>query len=121
MGKLFDKLPSILPLKSPSETIDDLNARAKGAARDAGDALSRLAKPSTMVAGRAVCPASPNGAPDCKQAADRLCRDKGYKEGKSLNADSAESCSAKVLIPGRQRKAGDCRTDTFVTSALCQQ
>ena len=106
MGKLFDKLPSILPpIKSPSETMND---------------LSRMAKPSTMVTGRTACPASSNGAPDCKQAADQLCQSKGYKEGKSLNADSAEKCSAKVLIPGRQRKPDDCRTDTFVTSALCQ-
>ncbi len=106
MGKLFDKLPSILPpIKSPSEAMND---------------LSRLAKPSSMVSGRVACPASSNGAPDCKQAADRLCQSKGYREGKSLNADSAEKCSAKVLIPGRQRKPDDCRTDTFVTSALCQ-
>ena len=28
--------------------------------------------------------------------------------------------SAKVLIPGGQREPDDCRTDTFVTSALCQ-
>ncbi|MCP3473846.1 hypothetical protein NLM33_26375 [Bradyrhizobium sp. CCGUVB1N3] len=106
MGKLFDKLPRVLPpIKSPSETIND---------------LSRMAKPSSMVSGRVACPASPNGAPDCKQAADRLCQGKGYKEGKSLNADSAQSCSAKVLIPGRPRKPDDCRTDTFVTSALCQ-
>lgn len=106
VGKLFDKLPSILPpIKSPSEAMDD---------------LSRLAKPSSMVSGRIACPVSSNGAPDCKQAADQLCQSKGYKEGKSLNADSAEKCSAKVLIPGRQRKPDDCRTDTFVTSALCQ-
>ena len=106
MGKLFDKLPSILPpIKSPGETMND---------------LSRLAKPSTMVSGRVACPASSNGGPDCKQAADQLCQSKGYKEGKSLNADSAEKCSAKVLIPGRARKPDDCRTDTFVTSALCQ-
>jgi len=106
MGKLFDKLPSILPpIKSPSETMND---------------LSRLATPSTMVSGRMACPVSSNGAPDCKQAADQLCQSKGYKEGKSLNADSAEKCSAKVLIPGRQRKSDDCRTDTVVTSALCQ-
>lgn len=106
MGKLFDKLPSILPpIKSPSETMND---------------LSRLATPSAMVSGRMACPASSNGAPDCKQAADQLCQSKGYKEGKSLNADSSEKCSAKVLIPGRQRKPDDCRTDTFVTSALCQ-
>jgi hypothetical protein len=106
MGKLFDKLPSILPpIKSPGEAMND---------------LSRLAKPSSMASGRIACPVSSNGAPDCKQAADQLCQSKGYKEGKSLNADSAEKCSAKVLIPGRQRKPDDCRTDTFVTSALCQ-
>ena len=116
MGKLFQKLPSLPPLKSPGETVDDLNSRAK----EAGDTLSRLAKPSAMVSGREACPLSPNGAPDCKQAADKLCRSKGHKEGKSLNADSVESCSARVLIPGRQRKPGDCRTNTFVTRALCQ-
>ena len=117
MGKLFDKLPSILPpLKSPGETIDELNGRAK----EAGDVLSRMAKPSSVVPGRVACALSPNGAPDCKQAADKLCQSKGYKEGKSLNADAAETCSAKVLIPGRQRKPDDCRTNTFVTSALCQ-
>jgi hypothetical protein len=121
LEKLWDKSKSILPtLKSPQETIEDLNARAKDATRDAGDSLSRLAKPSSMVSGRMVCPASTNGAPDCKLGADKLCQSKGFKEGKSLNADSAETCSARVLIPGRVRKPDDCRTDTFVTRALCQ-
>jgi hypothetical protein len=114
MGKLFDKI--LPPLKSPSETISDLNTRAK----DAGDALSRLAKPASMVAGRIMCPIAVNGTPDCKFAADKLCQGKGYKEGKSLNTDSAQTCSPKVLIPGRARKPDDCRTDNYVTSALCQ-
>ena len=117
IGKLIDKLPS---LKTPQETIEDLNARAKDAAKGASDSLSRLAKPASMVSGRMVCPASANGSPDCKLGADKLCQSKGYKEGKSLNTDSAETCSAKVLIPGRARKPGDCRTDNYVTSALCQ-
>jgi hypothetical protein len=116
IGKMFDKLPT---LKSTGETIDDLNARAKGAAKDATDTLSRLATPS-MVSGRVSCPVSANGAPDCKVAADKLCQTKGFKEGKSLSTDSAEACSAKVLIPGRTRKPDDCRTDNFVTRALCQ-
>jgi hypothetical protein len=121
MGKLFEKSLSILPtLKSPQETIEDLNARAKDATKDAGDNLSRLARPSSMVAGRMACPVSANGAPDCKTGADKLCQTKGYKEGKSLNTDSAETCSPKVLIPGRARKPDDCRTDNYVTSALCQ-
>ena len=117
MGKMFDKI--LPPLKSPGETIDDLNVRAKDAAKDAGDALSRLAKPGSMVTGRVACPAGADGTPDCKSGADKLCQSKGYKEGRSLNTDSRESCSAKVLIPGRQRKADDCRTDNYVTSALC--
>jgi hypothetical protein len=114
MGKLFGKI--LPPLKSPSETIDDLNSQAK----EAGDALSRFAKPSSMVSGRTICPIAVNGTPDCKFAADKLCQSKGYKEGKSLNTDSAETCSPKVLIPGRKRKPDDCRTDNYITSALCQ-
>ena len=117
MGKLFDK---IMPAKSPSETLDDLNARAKGAVKDAGDALSRLARPGSMVSGRTICPLGANATPDCKAGADKLCQGKGFKEGSSLNTDSAETCSAKVLIPGRQRKPDDCHTDTYVTTALCQ-
>src|SRR6266702_1879035 len=58
MGKLFDKLPSILPpIKSPSETMND---------------LSRLAKPSTMVSGRMACPASQKGAPMSRTEQDFL-------------------------------------------------
>jgi len=110
LGKMFDKLPS---LKSPQQTIEDLNARAR-------DAASWLVKPSSMVSGRIICPVSANGAADCKLGADKLCQTKGFKEGKSLNVDAAQTCSAKVLIPGRTRKPDDCRTDNYVTSALCQ-
>src|SRR5437868_11575686 len=74
MGKLFEKSLSILPkMKSPGEAIDDLNARAKDAAKDAGEGLSNMAKPSSMVTGRAACVVASNGAPDCKAGADKLC------------------------------------------------
>jgi hypothetical protein len=117
IGKLFEKSKSILPpLKSPSETFDDLNARA----RDAGESLSNLAKPSTMVSGRAACVVSSNGAPDCKAGADKLCQSKGFKEGKSLDTDAAEKCSPIVYLPGHQRGPNDCKTENFVTRALCQ-
>jgi hypothetical protein len=121
IGKLFEKSKSLLPtIKSPGETIDDLNARAKDAAKDAGESLTNIAKPSTMVKGRAACVVAANGAPDCKAGADRLCQSKGYKEGKSLDTDAAEKCSPKVFIPGRQRKPDDCKTENYVTRALCQ-
>lgn len=117
VGKLFDKLKSS---KSPSETFGDLNARTRDAVKGAGDALSRLTKTGAMVSGRSMCPAGVDGTPDCKTAADQLCKAKGFGEGKSLNTDSAEKCSAKVLIPGRRRQPDDCRTDTYVTTALCE-
>jgi hypothetical protein len=118
MGRFFDGM--LPPMKTPGETLGDFNSRAKDAAKEAGDALSRLAKPGTMVSGRTLCPSAANGTPDCKIGADKLCQAKGYKEGKSLNTGSAETCSPKVLIPGRQRKPDDCRTDNYVTTALCQ-
>ena len=115
--KLFEKSKSMLPtLKSPGEAMDDLNARAK----DAGESLSSIARPSLMVTGRAACVVSANGAPDCKAGADKLCQSKGYKEGKSLDTDAAEKCSPKVFIPGRQREPGDCKTENYVIRALCQ-
>jgi hypothetical protein len=117
IGKLFEKSKSLLPpLKTPSETIGDFNARTK----DAGQSLSNMAKPSIMVSGRAACLMAANGAPDCKAGADRLCQSKGYKEGKSLDTDAAEKCSPKVYLPGYKRQTGDCKTENYVTRALCQ-
>ena len=117
IGKLFEKSKSLLPpLKGPGETMDDLNARAKSA----GESLSNIAKTSMMVSGRAACLVAANGAPDCKAGAERLCQSKGYKEGKSLDTDAAEKCSPKVYLPGRKREPGDCKTENYVTRALCQ-
>jgi hypothetical protein len=101
IGKLFEK--SCVDAADPEKPKRDHRRfqRARQG-KDAGDSLSRLAKPSSMVSGRAACPVSANGAPDCKAGADKLCQSKGFKEGKSLDTDSAETCSAKVLIPGRR-------------------
>ena len=109
LGKLWDKMPKI---KSPSETLEDI--------KGAGESLSNMAKPSTMVTGRMACVVAANGAPDSKAGADRLCQSKGYKEGKSLDSDAVEKCSPKVFIPGRKREPGDCKTENFVIKALCQ-
>jgi hypothetical protein len=116
IGKLFDNPSSILPpLKDPREAIDDFNARAKGAA----DALTRLVAPS-IVKGRMLCPVEVSGAPDCKAASDKLCQTNGFKEGKSLDTDSAQSCPAAALLSGGNRQPGNCRTNNYVTRALCQ-
>src|SRR5205807_7949132 len=74
MGKLFEKSLSILPkIKSPSETIDDLNARAK----DAGKAWPTL--PNRPPWGRgARCGRLPSTAlPDLKGGAGPPCPSQG--------------------------------------------
>lgn len=120
IGKLLEKPSSMLPtLKSPREAIDDLNARARDMTKDAADGLSRLTK-SPGVKGRVVCPVSANGAPDCKMAADKLCQSNGFKEGKSLDVDTTRNCSARSLLLGRKPEESECRTDNYVTLALCQ-
>lgn len=113
IGKLLEKPGSLLPtLKGPTESI-------KETIDDAADALSRWTT-SAGVKGRVACPLAANGAPDCKAAADKLCQSKGFKEGKSLDIDTARNCSAKALLSGRKPDESECRTDTYVTRAVCQ-
>jgi hypothetical protein len=84
---------------------------------ESGDGLPQL---TTVVKGRMACPVAANGAPDCKAASDRLCQGKGFKEGKSLDTDSARNCSPKSLLSGRKPEEDDCKTENYVTRALCQ-
>ena len=109
IGKLLEKPASLLPtLKGPKETIDD-----------AADALSRLTT-SAGVKGRAACPLAANGAPDCKAAADKLCQSKGFKQGSSVDVDTARNCSVRALLSGRKPDESECRTETYVTRAVCK-
>lgn len=87
-------------------------------AKEAADAVARI--PNTRpVTGHETCRVAPNGAPDCIAAANTLCKSKGFASGKSLDMTTAEVCPPKVYISGRQT-VGDCRTETFVSRALCQ-
>jgi hypothetical protein len=116
IGKLLKGTTSSLTpsLPSPQQTIDGLNSTT----RKATDSLSRIAPLSgqSVVVGRTMCIVASNGAPDCKSASDQLCREKGYKEGRSLDIEAAQKCSAKAYFSG----GGACRTENFVTRAVCQ-
>lgn len=123
LGKLWDSTASMLPSIKPSPGPTDPSPAAPPAAEpkpaEPAGSASGLAVPS-IVTGRATCPTSVNGGPDCRTAATILCIGKGYKDGKSLAIDASEKCSAKLLIPGRPRQPHDCKTESFVTRALCQ-
>lgn len=123
IGRVLRNSTTIFTLPSPKDTIDGFNERAKGATDSLGratDSLGRLARPASVATGRVVCQVAANGAPDCKTAADKLCQSKGFTTGNSIESDAAESCPAKVLMSGRPPEPGECRTDNYVTRALCQ-
>ena len=109
-------------LKGAQKSIDNLNAATQGAAtitRMPTESLTAL--PGTRVAtGRAVCATAANGAPDCKAAADELCRSKGMGTGRSVDSETAENCPMQVLLSGRRPQPGDCKMETYVTRAVCQ-
>jgi hypothetical protein len=71
-----------------------------------------------IASGRERCTFAPNGAPDCRGAADALCKKKGYPSGTSIDFENVENCPAEVLIAGRKAE-GDCPVDYFVTKSLC--
>jgi hypothetical protein len=99
--------------KGSQKTLEDLNAKTK----DATESLTRV---QSIITGRTACPMTANGAPDCVVAAEQLCKGKGFKTGKSLDIETAEKCSAKVYLYGRTGAPGECRTENFVTRAICQ-
>jgi hypothetical protein len=101
--------------RSTQETIGTFGNQAKDAAG------SVVAIPGTrIITGRQLCPSASNGAPDCQQGVDTLCRTKGFQSGRTLEVASAHRCSVKGLISGRAQKEGPCPVETYVTRAVCQ-
>ncbi len=117
-------------LRATRGTLDDLGDRASGAAKDAADAAKDAAKDTAdavarlpgarIVEARERCGPAANGAPDCRLAAEAICRGKGFASGKSVDIQSAQKCSARVWLSGRKPNLGECETESFVTKAVCQ-
>ena len=87
-------------------------------AKDAAGAVARIPNVRT-VSGHEKCQVAPNGAPDCVAAANAICKAKGFDSGRSLDMTTAEICPAKVWMAGRST-GPECRTETFVSRAVCQ-
>lgn len=112
IGKLLTAPAALLPSFKQADPAP-APGTAEGAAKESPAAGSRLVP--GIVTGRELCPRSDNGAPDCKVGSDRLCRGKGYTEGKSLDTDAAFGCSTKLQMRGKP-----CGTENYVTRAFCQ-
>ena len=113
-------------LRNAGRGVDNFGREAGVAARTtanaAGDAATAVVRiPETrVVAGHEACAIADNGAPDCRSAADRLCKSKGMKAGRSLDITAAEDCPVRVMLGERDAQPGECRNITFVSRALCQ-
>jgi len=95
---------------------------AKGAAdvtKDTVDAIGKLGT-SRVISGRERCALAPNGAPDCRLAAETLCRANGFKTGSSVDYQTAEVCPPQAYAGGRQPRPGECPLEHVVTKAMCQ-
>lgn len=142
IGRWFDKGTSHFTdhLRGAKRSMDDLGDQAasntkqiesgvaevgKGAAevtkgavdvtRSAMGAVARLPS-ARLMRGRERCEIAPNGAPDCVEAAELLCRKHGFATGKSVDFTSAEECPARAYLG----QGGECTTVTFISQAMCQ-
>ena len=108
-----------LDLKDAQQTFDQLTDQTREAAKDATGAMIGVPNMRIMLV-HERCPLAASGGPDCQTAAAMACRGKGFAGGKSLDTQAEQKCPPQVLLRGRAPDAGECRTETFVTRALCQ-
>lgn len=106
-------------LQGAQETFDKLGKGTRDAAKDATDAVIGLPN-ARVVTARERCARAQNGGHDCQEAANALCRGKGFQTGRSLDTQSEQKCPAKVLLEKRTPNDNECLTEIFVTRAVCQ-
>lgn len=123
IGRWFDNLGS--SVKDAGKGVENFGHEAGVAAKstvdgakDAADAVARIPT-ARMISGHEKCRVAPNGAPDCVAAATAMCKARGFEAGKSADMTTAEVCPAQVYLSGRS-SGSECRTETFVSRALCQ-
>ncbi len=105
-------------LKDAAGVAKDAADAATAATRDTADAVARLPG-ARVIAERATCPTAPNGAPDCRSAAEAICKAHGFASGSSIDFQTAEKCPPVAL----NRPDGEpprCVLESYVTRVLCQ-
>jgi len=95
---------------------------AKGAADAAVDTAAGVTKLSVpgVAGGHEECIVAGNGAPDCRVAAEALCRARGFATGTSVDFVTSEKCQPPYRSSGRDTPEGACTLEHFVTRALCK-
>ncbi len=104
--------------KASTEATTNIAKGALDAAKGTADALGKLGT-SRVVTGRERCTLAAIGAPDCRVAAEAMCKAKGFGAGNSVDYETSETCPPQVLLSGR-KEPGDCKVEHVVTKAMCQ-
>ena len=104
--------------KGAADAASTVAKSAADVARDTASSVTKL--PTGIIRGRERCVLAPNGAPDCRAAAEAMCRAKGYAGGASVDFETAEKCPPPYRVSSRNTPEGVCTFEHFVTSALCQ-
>jgi hypothetical protein len=112
-------------LKGAADVAKDAAGAANDAARDAGSVMTDTAGavariPATrVIAQRTLCPVAPNGAPDCRVAAETVCKAHGFASGSSVDFQTVEKCPPVALNrPDNQPQV--CVIESYVTRSLCR-
>jgi hypothetical protein len=114
MGAGFGQMVGAIGGQANQATKD-----AAEAARQAAESVTKL--PTTgITAGHERCVIAPNGAPDCRAAAETLCRAKGFAGGTSVDSVTVENCPPQYRAARRNAPAGACTMENYVTKAVCQ-
>jgi hypothetical protein len=105
-------------LKGAADVAKDAADAATTVTRDTAGAVARF--PGTrVISERATCPTAPNGAPDCRAAAEAICKGRGFASGSSIDFQTAEKCPP-IALNRPDREPVVCTIESYVTRALCQ-
>ena len=92
--------------KGAADAASTVAKSAADVARDTATSVTKL--PTGVVRGRERCVLAPNGAPDCRAAAEAMCRAKGYVSGTSVDFETAEKCPPPYRVSSRNTPEGVC-------------
>ena len=112
--------------KGAADAASTMAKGAAGVAKGAADAAVDTAAGVTMLpvpgvaSGHEQCLLAANGAPDCRVAAEALCRARGFATGTSVDYVTSEKCPPAYRLSSRERPEGICPMEHFVTRAMCQ-
>lgn len=106
-------------LKGAADVAKDAADAAGAVTRDTADAVARLPG-ARVIEQRATCPTAPNGAPDCRSAAETICQAHGFESGSSIDFQTAEKCPPIALNRRNGEPPGPCVIESYVTRSLCQ-